>query len=92
MNYYECHITFGSPSIDGWEARVKALGWKFSVIAGDPLMGPGERMYATTHFNQRHTLDSVWLKTQAARKSLEEAGASVLRCKVEGILKDERYV
>lgn len=91
--YYECHVTFSGDGRDEstWEQFVKDNKWKFSVLVGDPLLGPGPRMYATTHFNIRHSLTGVWLKVQDLRKALEAAGATVTRCKIEGILKDERY-
>lgn len=55
--YYELHITMEEPkerapevvcaleSYTGWP-------WKFSMITDDPILGPGMKMYATTHVSE----------------------------------------
>lgn len=88
-NYYECHITFIDPG--NGQALVEEMKWKYSVIRHDPLLGEGTRAYATKHFSSRHSLESVWSNMQHAADQLRSKGISVLRCKVEGILRDERY-
>lgn len=39
--YYECHITIESANKDKTKQAVEVLGWKFSAIDGDPVLGTG---------------------------------------------------
>lgn len=101
--HFECHITFvvsttGTiPQVaaeriqDFAQFAVQHLGWKFSVIAGDPLLGPGPRFYATRHYARTKKPATVWEHMQGARGELEKLGFKVIRCKTEAIVQDERY-
>lgn len=91
MRYYEAHITLQAPRERLSEVRelVEAVGWRFSAIDGDPVLGPGTKMYATRHFNERLGSDGVLLelfKTADALGALVE----ILRRKVELVLYDDR--
>jgi len=88
--YYECHITFTGDALEG-EAAVKYVRWKWSHIAGDPIMGAGVRQYATMHYNVRKDKDWIWQRMQDIRTFLDTAGLPVSRCKIEVVLMDERY-
>lgn len=88
-NYYECHVTMeGNPLEIG--PFVKKLGWKFSAIDGDPVLGRGIKCYATNLYSKQKTEEEVvaLLKSTAAR--IMEVGITVLRRKVELVIYDDR--
>lgn len=58
---------------------------------GDPTMGAGVRQYATKHFNTRVPQAQIWDEMQDNKQVLENAGLRVTRCKIEKVLRDERY-
>lgn len=85
--YYECHITFEG---DNGEAIVKSLGWAYSRIDGDPVMGKGVRQYAIIQANQRNPQDQVAKLLMATANAMRERGLKVTRIKIELVLFDQR--
>ena len=92
-SYYELHITMeaaDSTEREKVEVAVKALGWKFSAIDGDIVLGDGVKLYATKHFNSRYSGDDMTNILFATAKSLEAQGIKVTRRKVELVIYDDR--
>lgn len=87
--YYECHITMdGNPVV--LEQKVLAVGWKFSAIDGDPVLGNGVKCYATMHYSLRLTKAEIMKRLKTISEHLTEHGAKVIRIKLEHVLHDER--
>lgn len=86
--YYECHITIDTAN--SCRRDVEALGWSFSQIAGDPILGKGRYSYATQHFIPERTLEYVIQRLQEAVSLLRGAGWLVVREKVELVLHDKK--
>lgn len=91
--YYECHITM-APSKghvrDAVRYIVEALGWKFSSIEGDIVLGDGIKWYATKHFNSRklgndEVITQLHLTANYLKHTIE-----VVRRKVELVIYDDR--
>lgn len=90
---YEIHLTIlGHPGEN--KRIVEAMSrWHFSMIDGDPVLGPGLKQYATAHFEfpDGDMVDSFLpAKTEALRmqKFLEENEVNVIRVKIEKIMFD----
>lgn len=65
--YYELHITLlGAVSVV--REMVEEIGWKFSSIEDDPVLGKGVRCYATTHL----PLLNKWVGGRTAQEELVE--------------------
>lgn len=93
MRYYECHITINQADQPRHEIReaVERIGWKFSAIDGDPVMGKKVYCYATKHFKKEVPEADVireLLDTAAGLKDF----CNVLRSKVEIVLYDDRQM
>ena len=88
---YECHITMrGTPEY--CKVVTEEIGWKFSSIAGDPVLGDDTFCYATKHFAKTKTLDEVKEQIKKAVEHLEKAKyLKVVREKIEYILYDSRW-
>lgn len=88
-HYFEAHITLrGEPN--EVRSHVERIGWKFSAIDGDPVLGPGLKCYATYFFNKRiGSAKAVDLLMESAR-ILEKRGCIVTRRKIELVLFDDR--
>ncbi len=100
---YEQHIT-----IEGSKYTVKpiveAAGWRFSCIDGDPVLGSGDRCYATNHMKLSgdptkkyelggpHTeLDMIIENTNYVADLLKNTyGLKVVRQKIELIVYDTK--
>lgn len=89
MQYYECHITIEGDSA-ATEAVVNQLGWKFSAIDGDPVMGKGVKCYATKHFNAKLPAEAVADTVGLVADELRSLGCNVTREKVELVIHDTR--
>lgn len=89
--YYECHVTCqGDPSLV--RAYVEAMGWTFSAIDGDIVMGAGTKCYATHHYNARMERAVVVGNLEWAAQRLRFTGVvAVLREKVELVVHDRRH-
>lgn len=87
--YYECHITcVGNKK--KIEAAINAIGWSFSAIDKDIVLGDGVKYYATRHFNSRKSEENVKAALGLCRDELVRRGVNVIRSKVELVLFDER--
>lgn len=87
--YYECHVTFKQqPGVDT-KAAVQAIGWTYSAIDGDPILGDGVKAYATKHFNKSKPLQDVKDELDIAAGELRTFGAAVIRKKIELVVYDE---
>lgn len=94
MRYYESHVTMvsnGSVGIPRIKRECEDIGWKFSMIAGDIVLGDEVKMYATRHFNARfkESLMVEWLHETADRLA-RLPGVTVERRKVEMVIYDDR--
>ena len=88
-SYYEAHVTMlGLP----WKYRtvVEDLGWKFSVIDGDPTLGDGIKCYATKHFKASLPKEEVLKELLDAADILKIEGCNVVRRKIELVIYDDR--
>ena len=87
--YYETHVTFEGDNAMG-ESVVNLMGWRYSRIDGDPVVGEGVRQYATKHFNLRQHEEHIWEEMTQVKHNLEVRGLKVTRMKIEKVLRDER--
>ncbi len=88
-NYYECHVAMlGNPA--EIRSHVEKLGWKFSAIDGDPVLGGGVKCYATMLYSKLFNQDVIVNRTKNLAKTLENLGFNVLRRKVELVVFDDR--
>lgn len=89
--YYECHVTIESANQYMTATKVVGVGWTFSAIDGDPVLGKGVKCYATKHFNSsKNTLDEVIAMVDFAAESINDPVSKVVRRKVELVLYDNR--
>ncbi len=89
-NYYEAHITLEKIDREIEEETIKELGWKFSCIDGDPLLGKKPFSYATKHFSPRLRQSKVINEIESIADSLASLGFIVLRSKLELVLWDTK--
>lgn len=90
-NYYECHITMlGDP--ETIKPLVERVGWKFSCINGDPVLGDGVKCYATMLYSKLHGDNWVQMQLLSTAAMLAKSGALILRRKVELVIYDDRDV
>lgn len=86
--YWELHVTMECTGKE--RAMVDALtGWTYSNITDDPILGPGAKCYATRHFHIKQPEQFVVDAVRFASSVLKQAGANVLRRKVERVVYDE---
>ena len=71
-------------------SAVEALGWKFSCIDGDPVLGAGVKCYATTFSKGSKELQAIQDELDVAAHVLQDAGCRVIRKKIELVVFDER--
>tara|TARA_R110002094_G_scaffold152296_2_gene140183 strand:- start:458 stop:760 length:303 start_codon:yes stop_codon:yes gene_type:complete len=91
--YYECHVTF----MENFDADPDSMGpalmgWKFSQIDGDPVLGAGVKSYFTRQFRESLQLDSVKAEVDQVAEVLIAEGYEVLRRKVELVVYDSKQV
>ena len=88
--YYELHVTMESivhPQVI--KKAVEEIGWKFSSIAGDPVLGDGVKTYGTKHFNaNKHSHGEMVEEVDRAAASIQRRGINVVRKKVELVVYD----
>lgn len=87
--YYESHVTMeGDPVVV--KPLVENLGWKFSKIDGDPILGKGVKCYATMHHSfaipEGDVLDVLHITAAALRGN----GVNVTREKIEVVIYDTK--
>jgi len=92
--YYECHITLEGKPVhkENTSRQVEQLGWKFSAIEGDIVLGGGTKWYATRHFNSRkYSVEDVlhFLHSTADLLTTYKT-LKVIRRKIELVLFDSR--
>lgn len=87
---YECHITLELTNIAYIEELIESMGWKFSKIDGDPVLGEGVKCYATAHFNASKNVSEVIEEMSHVAGSLHVCGYKVIRQKVELIVYDTK--
>lgn len=86
--YYECHVTMtGDPR--HVRVAVEDLGWKFSAIDGDPVLGEGVKCYATRQFKGTLNANTVLLNLNHAADRLSLRWP-VIRRKIELVIFDDR--
>lgn len=89
--YYECHITIESANQHMSEMKVMSVGWTFSAIDGDPVLGKGVKCYATKHFNStKNSLEEVIAFVDFAAAAINDSVSKVIRRKVELVVYDTR--
>lgn len=89
---YECHITIQySPNfVTELEGLCNTLGWKYSQIHGDPLLGKHPFAYATKHFPSTENVNMVMIELNQMAKFLTEARFKVIRRKIELVIYDSK--
>lgn len=101
LPYYELHITVESSGIADESKMERIIDaspmWHFSAIAGDPLLGPGRKLYATCHIPADHTWKKVEKSANRARHEITVfAGVliahdlNVIRKKIELVVFDTK--
>jgi hypothetical protein len=84
---YECHITFNRADAEQIEGGPLSIGWKFSKIDGDPVLGQKVYCYLTAHdIDYASMFQKMWATIYAVR----DHGIEVVRAKIEHIVYDER--
>lgn len=91
---YEVHITMDEAKDRECFVKsiVDSLGYTFSKIDNDLMIGPGTKMYATANYpltSEGYELPAKQM--HEAMKILKEYGCKVIRAKIELILFDKRY-
>ncbi len=88
--YWELHVTMeGLPRT--LKQKVESVGWKFSAIDGDPILGAGVKCYATSHLNKKVPLEAAIALLTETGSALRKIGCNVTREKVESVDFDRRY-
>lgn len=96
-SYYELHITMKPQSQKKFEqikkdtqAICKSLGWIFSAIDNDIVLGSGVKLYATLHLSdERYDLLDCIQILKAAFVSLKGYGCNPVRMKIEHVVYDK---
>lgn len=84
---FECHITTNTQHAEAATDIAKAMHWKTSEIARDPVLGDATYFYLTSHgATYKHIKDRM----DACASALTEAGAPVIRMKIEEIIYDTK--
>lgn len=91
--YYECHVTFmADPKDHSTSMGPTGMGWKFSQIDGDPVLGEGVKSYFTRQFRNSLHLDSIKAEVDQVAEVLIAEGYEVLRRKVELVVYDSKQL
>lgn len=84
---FECHITImGLPRLV--QKAVEEVGWSFSHIDGDPVLGASSFCYATNHYDE---LMEAKVALDSATVQLIGRNLKVLRIKIEHVVFDKRF-
>lgn len=84
---FECHITCKAKDAQLVAQLGEEVGWKFSQIDGDPVLGKELFCYLTMH---KTKFQSIYVNLQAAQTLLSSNGIEVVRSKIELILYDTK--
>lgn len=84
---FECHITVSTDDAELATTVAKALHWKTSEIARDPILGDKNFFYLTTHSKE---FNAIWEKMNQASRTLTELKVNVIREKIELIVHDTK--
>ncbi len=88
--YWEMHVTIeGNP--EDVRPAVERVGWAFSAIDGDILLGGGVKCYATKQLNKRVSFKECKAALSAISVALSMGGLCVVREKIESVDYDNRY-
>lgn len=93
QEYYECHITLSTEtnkSKDDLKCIVESIGWVFSCIDNDIVLGQGIKCYATKHFNKKFDIAYIMNEVVKASKNISYLGGKVIREKIELVLYDTK--
>lgn len=85
--YYELHITMQGNATD-IRKHVEAIGWKYSCIEDDIILGKGHKSYATIHYPAKRPFEEVMTSLMDAVNALFIRDVDVLRRKIELVLHD----
>jgi hypothetical protein len=91
--YYECHITIAPNAFKESHIQlvIEKLGWKFSKIDGDPVLGTGTRYYATKNYPKEAHKKCVMHELKSTSEQLEFGfGFDVRRAKIEVVVFDTK--
>lgn len=86
---FECHITCNRADADAVKAVAEYVGWKFSQIDGDPVLGKEVFCYLTTHDNHFITMNE---RMEKAAACLQAVNVHVVRKKIELIIYDTKRI
>lgn len=86
---YECHITCSRDDAGKVQAVAKHVGWKFSQIDGDPVLGKEVFCYLTTHDDQYVTM---YNRMEKAVACLQAVSVHVVRKKIELTIYDTKRI
>lgn len=88
--YYECHVTMEGDK-SHIEKCVESIGWKFSAIDKDIILGDGVKCYATMHYSKsKYADEQIIAFVEDASYNLASMGCNVIRSKVELVVFDRR--
>ena len=84
---YELHITMEPPTHKSAHHTL-TMGWTYSEIEGDPMLGVGKRGYATRHYHAGTPRKTVKDSLDKGMRYLEAHGETVVRGKIEVVILD----
>lgn len=86
---FEAHITFNSQLYGDFLDKIAGpkFGWKYSVIAGDPVLGKDTFCYLSKHDTEPRAL---YVSMHDVATKLQSVGVAVLRMKIEEVLYDTK--
>ncbi len=84
---FEAHITMPREQRDLVERQASIMGWSFSIIDGDPIMGQKPYCYLTAYHTDGQKLLAVMNEVSGV---LSKGGVTILREKLEEILYDTK--
>lgn len=85
---YESHITFDRDIADQVREFAVEIGWKFSQIDGDPVLGDKVFCYLSQHDLDQEKLT---IDMEKAVKTARSRGLKPIRQKIEKIIFDQRW-
>lgn len=86
---YEIHITSNTIHETKLKEIGERLGWTYSAIDNDPLLGAGVKAYLTNHVYG--STNSALVAMYQVHEALVRENVPILRRKIERIVLDERF-